>query len=123
MQEFEPLGHQFCNEKIYTGGVATRPSKAGDKTKLDRVFIDAEHDRDRHGHGFRRERTACVSGRSDHRHATANQLRHQRRQAIILSFQPVVIDRHVLAIGVAGFTKPFAERGSISRQSVGRSRA
>jgi hypothetical protein len=37
MQEFQALGYQLIDEKIDAGGVATRPGKAGDKTKLDRV--------------------------------------------------------------------------------------
>jgi hypothetical protein len=39
-----------------------------------------------------------------------NQVSHQRRQAIVLAFQPVILDRYVLAFDVAGFAEPFAER-------------
>jgi len=45
MQELQPLGYQFCNEKIDASGVATRPCEAGDKPKLDWIFIDAERNR------------------------------------------------------------------------------
>jgi hypothetical protein len=92
--------------KELTGGVAARPGEAGDKTKLDRVFSDAEHDRDRRGRSFGRDRSERTGGRRDHGHTTADQVSHQRRQVIELAFQPVVLDRHVLALDVAGFTKP-----------------
>ena len=114
MQESQPLGHHLLDEKIDAGRVAARPREAGDKTKLDRVFADAEHDRDRRGRSFGRDRSAAA-GRGDHGHTTADQVSHQRRQAIVLALQPVVLDRHVLALDVAGFTKAFAERGHIAR--------
>jgi N-acetylglutamate synthase-like GNAT family acetyltransferase len=41
MQEPEPLGHRFLDEKIGACSVATRPGKTGDQTKLDRVLADA----------------------------------------------------------------------------------
>jgi hypothetical protein len=37
-QEFQPLRRQLTTVKIDTRRVAARPSKASDKTKLDRVF-------------------------------------------------------------------------------------
>src|SRR5262249_11009697 len=43
-----------------TGHAAARPVQAGDKTQHDRVFTDAEDDRDRHGRSFGR------LGTSDH---------------------------------------------------------
>ena len=85
--------------------VAARPGEAGDKTKLDRVVADAEDDRDRRGRSFGRERGGCAAGRGDDGHTTADQVGHQRRQAIVLALQPVVLDRHVLALDVAGFAR------------------
>jgi hypothetical protein len=43
MQECQPLGHQLPLEIIDAGRIAGRSGEAGDKTKLDRVFTDAEH--------------------------------------------------------------------------------
>jgi hypothetical protein len=112
MQQSQPLGVHLLGEKIDAGRVAARPGEAGDKTKLDRVFSDAEDDRDSRGCSFGRKRDS-VAPRGDHGHTTADQVSHQRRQAIAL--QPVVLDRHVLALDVAGFAKPLAERGLIAR--------
>jgi hypothetical protein len=50
MQECQPLRLHLLDEKIDAGRVAARPREAGDKTKLDRVFADAEYDRDRGAH-------------------------------------------------------------------------
>ena len=62
MQESQPLGHHLLDEKIDAGRVAARPGEAGDKTKLDRVFADAEDDRDRRGRSFGRDRSGVVPG-------------------------------------------------------------
>ena len=61
-----------------------------------------------------------VAGRGDHGHLSADQIGHQRRQAIVLALQPVVLDRHVLAFDVAGFVEAFAERGHKARGGIGR---
>jgi hypothetical protein len=47
VQQPQPLGHQLSSEKIDTGRVAARPGKAGDQTKFNRVFADAEDESDR----------------------------------------------------------------------------
>ena len=47
MQECQPFGDHFLDEKIDAGRVGARPREAGDKAKLDRVIADAEHDWDR----------------------------------------------------------------------------
>ena len=82
-------------EKINASRVAARPSEAGDKIELDRVFADAEDDRDRRGRSFGRERE-CGAGRGDHCHLSADQIAQQYCQVIVLTLQPVVLDRHVL---------------------------
>jgi hypothetical protein len=115
MQESQPLGHRFQEERIDAGRVAARPGEADDKTSLDRVFSDAEHDRDRRGRSLGRDRGARAGGRGDDGDTTADQVSHQRRQAIVLAVQPVVLDCHVLALDVAGFSKPLAERGHTAR--------
>src|SRR5262249_4335666 len=45
------------------------------------------------------------------------------RQAIVLALQIVVVDHHILAFDVTGFTKPLAERGHIARKAIGRPEA
>jgi hypothetical protein len=66
------------------------------------------------------ERSWRVGGRGDHGHLAADQIGHQCRQAVVLSFQPVVLDRYVLPVDVAGFLEAFAERGRTERGAIGR---
>jgi hypothetical protein len=54
---------------------------------------------------------------------SADQIGHQRRYAIVLALQPVVLDHHILAFDVAGFVEAFAERGHIARVGIGRPEA
>ena len=115
MQECQPLFDHLLEEKIEACCVAAWPGEGGDKTKLDRVVGDAEHDRDGQGRSFGRNRGSGVPGRRNHGHTTADQVSHQRRQAIILAVKPVVLDLYVLAFDVAGFTEPSAERGHTAR--------
>ena len=112
MQEPQPLGRQLLSKKIDAGRVAARPGKAGDQTQLDRVFADAEDDWDRRGRSFGRWRSKVAARRGDNGDATADEVGHERRQAIELAVQPVVLDRHVLALDVAGFIEALAERGA-----------
>ena len=107
------------DEEIDARRVATRPGETGDKTKLDRVIADAEDDRDRRCCSFGRAR-GHAAGRGDDGDLSANQIGHQCRQAIVLAFQPVVLDGHVLALDVASFVEAFAERGRKARGGIGR---
>ena len=120
MQEPQPLGRHLRGEKIDAGCVAAGPGEAGDKTKPDRVIADTEDDRDRRCCSFGRERRRDVAGRGDHGHLSADQIGQQRRQAIVLDLQPVVLDRDVLAFDVAGFVEAFAERGHKAGVGIGR---
>ena len=123
VQQTQSLGHNFGGQKIDAGRIAARPGKAGDQTHLDRVFGDAEDDRDRRGRGFSRRGSGGEGGHGNHSNATADEVGHERRQAIVLALQPVVLDRHVLALDVAGFVEGFAERRAKARGFVGRSGA
>ena len=120
VQQPQPLGRNIRDEKIDAGRVAARPGKAGDKTQLDRVFADAEDDRDRRGRSFGRKRSRIAAGRGDNGDATADEVGHERRQAIVLALQPVVLHRHVLALDVAGFAEAFTERSGTAHGGLGR---
>jgi hypothetical protein len=102
MQKMQPLGRQLRVKLIDAGHIAARPGETGDKTKPNRVFTDAEDDRDRRGFSFGRERTRSIGGRGDRGHSTADQIGHQRGQTIVLALK-VVFDRHVLTFDVANF--------------------
>jgi len=118
MQEPQPLGRYLPAEKVEACGVAAGPGKAGDKTKLDWVLGDAENDRDRRRCRFGRARSRSAGGRGDQRHAATDQIGHQRWQLIVSSFQPVVLDRHVLAVDKTGFVEAFAAIEDLSTAMV-----
>ena len=69
-----------------------------------------------------RERSGRAAGRGDHGHLSADQIGNQRRQAIVVALQPVVLDRYVLTFDVAGFVEAFAERDRITREGSQRRR-
>src|SRR5215475_5019958 len=52
--------------------------------------------------------------RSDHRHLTAYQIGCEVGQSVDLVLRPAILNRHILALDVAGFTKALAECGQIS---------
>src|SRR5262249_20803908 len=86
----------------------------------DRVSTEAKCDRDRRGRSFGRERRRIAS-RSDNRYATAGEVGHERRQAIVSAAEPMVFDDHVLAIDVADFAKAFRERSRMASGAIKRS--
>jgi hypothetical protein len=106
----QPLRLQLGREKIDPRQVPARPREAGDQTKLDRVFADAEDDRNRSGRSFGCTRSKVAGWRGDDGHTTTHEVSHERRKAIELALQPVVLHRHVLALDIAGFVEALAER-------------
>src|SRR5262245_17050039 len=59
--------------------------------------------------------------RSDHRHLTAYQIGCEVGQSVSLVLRPAILDRHILTLDVAGFTKALAECGQIAC-TIGRPR-
>ena len=102
--------------------VAARPGKAGDQTKLDRVFGDRKTIGIVVVAALAASAGRIAAERSDNGHVTADQVGHQRRQAIELALRPTVFDRHVLALDVAGFVQALSEsqRRSRTRPATGR---
>jgi hypothetical protein len=52
--------------------------------------------------------------RSDHRHLTAYQIGCEVGQSVGLAMRPAILDRHILALDVAGFTKALPKCGQIA---------
>jgi hypothetical protein len=51
--------------------------------------------------------------RSDHRHLTAYQIGCEVRQSVVLVLRPAILDHHILALDIAGFTNALLEWGQI----------
>jgi len=65
VQEPQSLCFYLADKKIDACRIAARPSEVGDKTKPDRVFTNAENDRDRRGRSFGRKRSRGTAGNGD----------------------------------------------------------
>jgi hypothetical protein len=50
-----------------------------------------------------------------------DEVSHERRQAIILAAEPVILYDHVLALNIAGFAEAFRERGRMASGAIERS--
>jgi hypothetical protein len=115
VQKCQPLRSQLVREKIDSRQVSARPGEAGDKTELDGIFADAEDDRDCRGRSFGHPGSIVAGGRGNNGHAPTHKVSHERWKAIEVALQPVVLDRYVLALDVAGFVEALAERGGKGR--------
>src|SRR5262249_52815029 len=58
---------------------------------------------------------------SDSCNATADEVTHERRQAIVLAAEPMVLNDSVLAFNVAGFAEAFRERCRMASGAIERS--
>ena len=119
VQQREPLGGDFLVEEINACRIASGPGEARNEAEADRIFTDAEDDRNRRCRRLGRERCRLRGGRGDHGYPTADEVRHQGRQAVIAAFQPMVFDDHVLAFDLAGLAQPFAKRSQPARIGIG----
>jgi hypothetical protein len=115
VQKCQPLRVVLTREKIDPRQISTRPGEAVDKTELDRVFADTKDDRDHRGRSFGHLSSVIARGRGNNGHATTHEVSHERRKAIELALQPVVLHRYILALEVAGFIEALAERGGKGR--------
>src|SRR5262245_49656177 len=86
----------------------------------DRVSTEAKRDRDRRRRGFGCKRGRIAQG-SDSCNATADEVTHERRQAIVLAAEPMVLNDSVLAFNVAGFAEAFRERCRMASGAIERS--
>ena len=95
-------------KKLKPVALPPRPGEARHETELDRVFGDAEDDRDRRGRRFGGARGLIVASARNDGNATADEVAHERWELIISAAQPVVLDRHVLAFDKAAFAASAA---------------
>src|SRR5262249_28955175 len=69
--------------------------------------------RERVGRRFRCKRTIRTLQYNDHGYLTADQFGEQRREPIVSTLCPPVLDRQVLAFDVTGFLQASAESGEV----------
>jgi hypothetical protein len=92
----------------------------GSVAQSDWVFADAEHNGDRCCCRFGRLGSVVAGGRDYDSYPTVDEVRHNGRQAVKLTVQPVILHRHILTLDPAGFVEAFAKRISKTKIGLGR---
>ena len=87
--------------------LATRPSFTGS-------WPTAKTMRDRRGCSLRGKSGRVISSCGDHSHLPVDQIGHHHGQPIVVAFHPMIFDRYVLPVDVAGFAKAFIESGRVA---------
>ena len=103
VQEPESLYRKLFGHAGDAGDVGARPVEAAHETGLDRVGTGIKNDRDSRRCGFGGECRRGAEQSYDHCHPTINEVRCQYRQPPIVVLRPAVLDRDILALGIAGF--------------------
>jgi hypothetical protein len=113
--EMKGLSGSLCPdlhaEVIDPGGVAAWPIEAGNEADFYRVSASDEDNRNRRRRRLGRERRGGAARCHDDSHTPANQLRRQRRQAIILALRQAIFDRDISIFDITGCTQPLVECG------------
>src|SRR5262249_29684941 len=105
-------------QEAYTGQIGSRPAEALDETARDRVRAAGKHDGDGGGGLFRGVRRDGTTGH-DHRDLAADQISRQRRQPVIVTLGPTILDQSVLVLDVAAFLQAAANRLGEVREGSG----
>ena len=117
--ELQSLAAERAVELGHSRRVAARLVEARDHAELDRIGAHHEHDGNRRGGGFGRERRrqrAC----EDDRGPAAHEFDRLPRQAIVVALRPAVFDRDVCAVDISRVTQGLAQRGQTRRVVVPR---
>src|SRR5262249_53453683 len=109
VQEPDPLCLNSRQQKIYPCRVAAWPVEAGDEAELDRVVAGTEDDRNGRGCCFGSERRLRAPCGGDDGDVTVNQIGRERRQSVVLTFRPAILDRHVLTFGEPALPEALME--------------
>src|SRR5262249_46552021 len=96
----------------HAGRITARLIQAGDEAELYRIAARGEDNRNRTSRGLCNAHGRSA-GRSDDRDLAMNEVGRLRRQSLVSAFRPAILDRHVLAIYVAGFLQSLAKRGCV----------
>jgi hypothetical protein len=92
VQQAHPLRREQVREKRRTRNVGTWPTEAGDKSVLDRVAAETEHNRNGRSRLLGRERCDGCGG-SNHGHLTLYEFGGECRQSVVFPIRPAIFDR------------------------------
>src|SRR5262249_18955434 len=110
MQQRQPLGPEFTDERIKPRQVASRPIEARNKPKLHRDIAGTEHDWDAGSCSLSRE-SGYEPRRDDYGHSKLDQISRQRWQSVSLVSPPAIFDHQIPAFNVAGLVQTTPEAG------------
>src|SRR5262245_60547106 len=104
---------QLDHKESETREVSARARETGNEAGRDRVVATGEDDRCRGGSAFRRMCSKVPAACRYQVDPAGNDLRGQRRQAIVMALSPAVLDLHVLALDITGVLEALPESGHV----------
>src|SRR5262245_22255533 len=112
-QQPNTLRRCFRGQEAYASQIFSRPVEAVHKPDLNGIGALHENNRNRLGRCLGCKCAVCALEHNDYRYLTANQFVDQRRQPIISTLSPAVVNDHVLAFDITGLLQTSAEYGEI----------
>src|SRR5262245_31311735 len=97
--------------------------ETGDEARRDRVVAAGKDDRRRGGGALRRVCCKVAAACGNQVDPTADEFGGQRRQPIVLTLRPAVLDCHVLALDITSLFEALSERGHVCCKGSWRSTA
>jgi hypothetical protein len=110
-QQPEPLCSEHLDQGGDPGDITAGPVVARHQADLHRVLAAREDDGDCCRGGLGRQRGRRAAG-ADHRDPGTHKIVRQRRQSIVLTLRPKVLDADISVLDIAGFIQAAAEGGN-----------
>jgi hypothetical protein len=102
---------RFCNqlhvEDRDTRDIAAGLGEARDEANFDRIGTDKKNDRNRLGRRLGSQRSWGAGADNNDGYLSANKIRSQCRQPIVVTLCPQVLDRYVAALDNPVLSKPL----------------
>src|SRR5262245_1408523 len=98
LRELQPFRSKLSCEHAHPCSVSARSIQAGDKPQLDGVITNDEHDRCCRGRALCSYAGHVATGCGNDGHTPRNQLRCERRQPIVLTVRPSVLDHNTMSL-------------------------
>ena len=102
-QQFQPLWSRGVIHPAYAGDIAAGPIVARYQAELDGIAAGGEDDWNGGRCSLGRKDRGGATGRCDHCHLTADQIGRERRQPVIVTLSPAILDRYRATFDVASF--------------------
>src|SRR4026208_267138 len=111
MQQLKSLRGQRDRHHTYPGNISAVSAQTRNEAKRNRVTSADEDNRDCRRRRFCGQSRVDAPNRGDQGNSTPNEICPEGRQPIVTKVSPPELDRHILALNVAGFFQSLAEGG------------